>query len=177
MIKLSDILYHTKLQLGSRGHYNNVDVIMKAWSDFMWTQSNAGSAVTPRIAVDFSTQTGLGHPFVFGEEGSPSSTTNISAFTKQGFTLHKLRLAINVIVPSNTTLADYKANKNGVSDSKTWDFSSLQKLEDYYADSMQDIANFMVTIVNIPSWLSSSGKISDVPRCVAVSVSTKRTMK
>ncbi|MEW5309704.1 MAG: hypothetical protein WDW38_001568 [Sanguina aurantia] len=88
-----------------------------------------GSPVTPSILADFSSPTGItGSPLILGEQDSPQKTSVITGFMQQGFTFERLGVAIYNVVPSNTTLADYKANVNNVQDPSTWNYGYLQKL-------------------------------------------------
>ena len=107
------------------------------------------------ITADFTISNGVGHPYVFGEQGGPIDNTTATKVKNQGFTF--AREGFNMgndatwcVVPT-TTVANYKANVNNIQNSATWQWASFNHVSAYNTLNMP----IMLTMSYCPQWLSS----------------------
>lgn len=114
------------------------------------------------LSVNFSSQIGVGSPYVFGETGSPQNYAVAPSVMKQGFVWERLDAKLNQIVPAST-IADYRNNVNNIQDPSKWNYGSLQKLAYYGNGYGGRTLRFMVIIGYVPTWLSYDNTTTGVP--------------
>jgi hypothetical protein len=108
------------------------------------------NTITQTLTVDFSISTGIGHAFVFGEQGAPSDANSVASVIKQGFVFKRANLMVNNIVPPST-IDDYRNNVNNIQDPNTWWISTVSTGLNAYGNAGSKV---LIGYSYIPSWLS-----------------------
>jgi hypothetical protein len=92
---------------------------------------------TPDLTADFSISTGIGHAFVFGEQGAPFDPNSVASVINQGFVFKRCGFALN----------------NTIQDPKTWWISTVASQLNAYGNAGSKV---LIGYSYIPSWLSWS---------------------
>ena len=109
------------------------------------------NSITPTLKVDFSISTGIGHPFVFGQQGAPTDVNSVvTNVVNQGFVFQRSSLMVNNIVPPST-IDNYKNNVNNIQDPKNWWISYVSTALNTYGNAGMKV---LVGYSYVPNWLS-----------------------
>jgi hypothetical protein len=110
--------------------------------------------ITPTLTVDFSISTGVGHPFVFGEQGAPLDANSVANVINQGFVFKRANLMVNNIVPPST-IDDYRNNIKNIQDPKNWWISTVSASLNTYGNAGMKV---LLGYSYVPTWLSYNPK-------------------
>jgi len=121
-----------------------------------------GPSIT--LTADFSVNNGIGHPYVFGENGALSDPTTATKMANQGFTFKRTGCDMDWLLgnPATITLDSYLSDVNGVrtNPAKVW-FSNATELINFGAKGIK----FIATIGYVPTWLSfNPTSVNGVPK-------------
>ena len=120
--------------------------------DISNTNNNQPSVnnITPALTVDFSINTGVGHPFVFGQQEAPIDLISVAKVIDQGFIFQRSSLMVNNIVPPST-IDNYKNNVNNIQDPKNWWLSYVCTGLNTYGNAGMKV---LIGYSYVPNWLS-----------------------
>ena len=100
-----------------------------------------GATAQPEIvSIDYSRQIAMGSPLIFGGAHTPLLDHD-DAWKKvadTGVTMLRRDFFIEQILPANIILADYKANKNNVTDPTKWNIKNIA-----YAQFQEQLVLFL----------------------------------
>lgn len=117
------------------------------------------------IKVDYSKQIATGSPLIFGGSQYPdiNHTDSWKNITDAGVTLVRKDLFINYEVP-NSTVEDYKRNKNDIQNTATWRQNHIDNVNLVYKNAKERGMKVMAIASYNPKWLTLSGDEFGVPK-------------
>ncbi len=131
----------------------------------LYNQILEGSTTKPTtVSVDFSLSTAKGSPLVFGGSHHPN-INHADAWNKiqnVGVTMIRTDLAMNYMI-RNTTLQDYKSNKNDIQNIKNWNNIDLKKINNVFAEAHSRDMKTIGIMDYAPPWLTHDGSDFGVP--------------
>lgn len=124
------------------------------------------AAESDTITIDFSRQTAIGSPLIFGGAHAPNPDHQDAwdLLADAGVTMIRRDFWIENELPKNITLEDYKANKNEVQNSDTWDKIKINGTNSLFQDAQKRGMKVMAILSYAPGWLTYSGKQTGVPK-------------
>lgn len=121
------------------------------------------------VIVDFSKQTGVGSPLVFGGVDAPNTEDQDAwdLIADAGVTMIRRGFFIEEELPKNITLEDYKNNVNGIQNPSKWNWSSgwtnINIVNSICKNAHRRGLKVMGIVSYIPPWLGYNGAHS-VPK-------------
>jgi hypothetical protein len=109
------------------------------------------------VTVDFSKQTTIGSPLIFGGAHAPRHAKAWDELEEAGLTVVRADYALGWFIPKNITLEQYKQNVNGVQDPKNWNQTELNKLKATFQETKKRNMKTMGILDYSVSWLTTSG--------------------
>lgn len=117
------------------------------------------------ITTEYTNPISTGSPLIFGGSHSPN-VEHVDAWNQLeeiGITSIRKDLFPEKAIP-NTTIADYKANKNGVADVKNWNQKELKAIEDIFVNARKRNMKTIGILAYTPGWLTYTGTGNGVPK-------------
>lgn len=135
----------------------------------MEMQANILEGATARpdiVTVDYSQQTAVGSPLIFGGAHTPLLDHD-DAWQKienAGVTMLRRDFFIEQILPTNILLSDYKNNVNNVQDPSKWNVKSISYEKDRFVLAKKHGMKTIGILSYVPGWLTYNGTPYSVPR-------------
>ncbi|MCJ7826173.1 hypothetical protein MUP56_00985, partial [Patescibacteria group bacterium] len=130
----------------------------------------AFAAQSNTITIDFARQTATGSPLIFGGTEAPNLDHQDAweLLAAPGVTMIRRGFYIESELPTNITLDDYKANKNNVQNSDTWNrttnWTNITITNQIYENAKKRGIKVMGILSFVPKWLTFSGTDKGVPK-------------
>ncbi len=126
-----------------------------------------GATAQPEVvSIDYSRQIAMGSPLIFGGAHTPLLDHD-DAWKKvadTGVTMLRRDFFIEQILPANIILADYKANKNNVTDPTKWNIKNIAYEKDRFTLAHQHGMKTIGILSYVPGWLTYNGTPYSVPK-------------
>lgn len=118
------------------------------------------------LTVDFSHSISTGSPLIFGGNHGPLQTQNTAwgKIQQVGVTSMRSDIFLDLILPKNITLNDYKNNVNNVQDPKNWNWEGINELKGTFQNAKSRGMTTIGILSSIPFWLSDSNTQYGVPK-------------
>lgn len=126
----------------------------------------AATAIPVQMTVDYSKKIANGSPLVFGGAHAPhlSHQDAWDKIEEAGVTFIRKDFDIDLEIPDNISLEDYKNNKNNIQDVSTWNTRFITQRNNIFSQAKQRGMKVMGIVSYAPKWLTYSGTRFGVPR-------------
>lgn len=133
----------------------------------LYDQILEGASMQPtKVTIDYTKKDSIGSPLVFGGAQYPNSHENEvwDMLEEVGVTSMRTDFYIENMVPYDSSVEDYKNNKNDIQDPRTWRTDFIQTRKDAYRSAKNHGMKTMGIMSYAPPWLTYSGTTRGVPK-------------